>query len=879
MKKVISFLLVAAMLMSFAACGAKPQPTEPAPTEAPTEPVPTEYFEPIPEGHNQLTLYWTHEGSYENCDIWIWFPDKDGRGYTFHECEYGGKVVVNVPEGVEQVGFIVRTDCSDPGGSQWGSATKDYEADRFVKLEGRETVVYLQSGDAALYKSRDGGKTLEQTRKITMAGLADEKKIEYRIAPKTTITDVSQVKLYNGDREIPIAAVSTLGKEETHGYLEVADPLDMAGNYHIVIEGYGEKTVIPTGIFDSTYFAENFHYDGDDLGATIKGDSTVFKVWAPTASEVLLNLFEAGDGGAAYKTVPMVKGDKGVWSHEEPCGHGTYYTYTVTTAVGTQEAVDPYTKAAGVNGNRGMVADLSLTDPETWNTDKPVQTLDSYRDAIIWEVHVRDFSNKIAESQYKGKYLAFTETGLVNEHGEAVGMDYLKNLGITHVHLLPVYDYATVDESDPNAPFNWGYDPKNYNVPEGSYSTDPYKGEVRIREYKQMVAALHEAGIGVIMDVVYNHTYDGNSSFNRIVPYYYYRYDSAGANTSASGCGNDTASERYMFGKFMEESTAYWVEEYHLDGLRFDLMGLHDLATMQKVEAAVHEINPKAILYGEGWTMGATIDGSEQANQKSISKITPTGQAIGAVAVFNDATRDGLKGSVFEKTGKGYINGQAKANARKVIFGIKGGSGIGQGWSVEDAMVVNYMSAHDNNTLWDKLLLSNPDASDDQRNRMNNLGAAIVMISRGTPFWQAGEEMLRTKGGDENSYKSSDEVNNIDWSVLKPGSREQETMQYYKGLIAMRKGFDIFTDRDVQIVSAEETGSGILAVTFDDGRGAEALALINPHNTGLPYTLEGQWNLIATGEKAGCDVLARETGSVTVEPTGVRIYINDKALS
>ena len=523
-----------------------------------------------------------------------------------------------------------------------------------------------------------------------------------------------------------------------------------------------------------------------------------------------------------------------------------------------------------------MVVDLSLTDPEGWDKSKLEDPISNYSEAIIWEVHVRDFSNKIASSQYKGKYLAFTETGLVNEYGQSVGIDYLKQLGITHVHLLPVYDYATIDEANPDKEFNWGYDPKNYNVPEGSYSTDPYNGEVRIREYKQMVQALHEAGISVVMDMVYNHTYDGNSSFNKIVPYYYYRYTTSGANTSASGCGNDTASERYMFGKFMVDSTAYWVEEYKLDGLRFDLMGLHDVETMQEVEAAVHAVNPSAILYGEGWTMGATIDGSAQANQTNISQIQPTGDGIGAVAVFNDAIRDGLKGSVFEKTGRGYINGSSAGNVNKVVFGIKGGQGIGQGWSVTDSMVINYMSAHDNNTLWDKLLLSNPEASDDQRNRMNNLGAAIIMISKGTPFWQAGEEMLRTKGGDENSYKSSDAVNNIDWSVLREDTREFATMQYYKGLIEMRKAYSIFTDPKAQVVSAEELGSGVLAITFDDGKGGQALVLLNPHNTGLPYTLEGQWNLVATATEAGAAVLAQETGNVTVDAIGVRIYVSDK---
>ncbi len=834
-----------------------------------------EYTEEIPEGHNQVTFYWNWDGSYENCDMWIWWGDKAGQGYLFHECEYGGKVIVNVPEGISEIGFIVRRDCSEPGGSSWGSATKDYEQDRFATIEGRETVVYLQTGDPSQYKSNDGGKTLFMTKKFTLAGMMDVNKIQYRITPKTTITSLDQIKVYDGDREIAVTGLSSLNQEVTFGDIEVGEELDLSRTYRVVIEGYGEKNVIPTGIFDSEYFAENYHYDGTDLGPVINGDSTTFKVWAPTASSVILNLFEMGDGTDAYKRVEMKRGEKGVWEHTEQCGHGTYYTYSVTTAVGTQEATDPYAKSAGVNGNRSMVVDLSLTDPEGWDTATLADPIESYSEAIIWEVHVRDFSNKIADSQYKGKYLAFTETGLVNEYGQSVGVDYLKQLGITHVHLLPVYDYATVDESNPDAEFNWGYDPKNYNVPEGSYSTDPYNGEVRIREFKEMVKALHEAGIGVIMDMVYNHTYDGNSSFNRIVPYYYYRYDTAGANTSASGCGNDTASERYMFGKFMVDSTSYWVEEYNLDGLRFDLMGLHDLQTMQEVESAVHAVNPNAIIYGEGWTMGATIDGSPQANQTNISKIVPTGDAIGSVAVFNDVIRDGLKGSVFDKTARGYISGQTKATLSDIVFGINGGKGVGQGWSVDNAMVINYMSAHDNNTLWDKLLLSNGDNTDDQRNRMNNLGAAIIMIAKGTPFWQAGEEMLRTKGGDGNSYKSSDAVNNIDWSVLKEGNREYATMLYYKGLIEMRKSFDIFTDNRAEMALAEETGSGLLVVTFVDGKGGEAMVIINPHNTNLPCEIKGEWNLVADGTRAGAAVIARESGSVTVEGISIRVYVND----
>ena len=873
-QRLLAGVSILVLLLTMAACGKTP----PTGGDDAVDPQPTEeYTEPLVDGYNQITFYWRYNGTYEDCDVWAWWGDVAGKGYLFHECEYGAKAVINVPEGVQEVGFIVRKGCSDPGGSAWGSATKDYEQDRFAVIEGRETFIYLKSGEADQYTSSDGGKTLDMIKKFTLAGMVDTKKIQYRVTPKATISELSQIKVYEGDREIAVTSLSTLGRSAAMGYVETAEELDLSKNYRIAIEGYGDKPVVPTAIFDSEAFAQQYHYDGDDLGAVIHGDKTTFKVWAPTASKVVLNLFEKGHEGDAYKSVDMVRGDKGVWSHTEACGHGTYYTYTVTTSVGTQDAVDPYAKAAGANGNRGMVVDLSKTNPDGWNAAALKKPITSYSEAIIWEVHVRDFSNKIAESNYRGKYLAFTEKGLVNEHGQPVGVDYLKQLGITHVHLLPVYDYATVDETDPNAQFNWGYDPKNYNVPEGSYSTDPYNGEVRIREYKQMVQALHEAGIGVVMDMVYNHTYDGNSSFNRIVPYYYYRYTSTGANSSASGCGNDTASERYMFGKFMVDSTAYWVKEYKLDGLRFDLMGLHDLQTMQEVESAVHTVNPNAIIYGEGWTMGATNDGSAQANQTNIGQIVPTGDAIGGIAVFNDVIRDGLKGSVFEKESQGFVSGEADSTFSDIAFGIQGGEGAGKGWSVPDSMVVNYMSAHDNNTLWDKLLLSNPDHSDDQRNRMNNLGAAINLIAKGTPFWQAGEEMLRTKGGDENSYKSSDAVNNIDWSVLKEGNRQYDTMLYYKGLIAMRKQFSIFTDTKTK-VEVTELGSGLVTALFDDGKGGKALAVLNPHNTNLPYTLEGEWNLVADATRAGGESLGAESGSVTVESIGIRVYVNDKLI-
>lgn len=858
-------------------------PTQ-APTEKPTE-APTEeegdFTLEKQEGYNQLTFYWVTSGSIANCDMWIWWGTTAGKGHVMHKWEHGGKVIVNIPEEVTEVGFIVRTGCSDPGGSSWGTATKDgTQEDRFAIITGEETFVYLKSGDASQYYSNDGGNTLEMIKEFSLAGIVDSNKIQYYISPKDTFSSLDSFKILDGERELTIVGVSTLGKESTTGVIEVAEELDLSKSYEVRIEGYGGVIALPTGIFDTEYFIQNYTYDGDDLGATINGDGTVtFKVWAPTASKVVLNLFESGHEGDAYASVDMTLETNGVWSYTAECGHGTYYTYTVTTVMGEQEAVDPYAKAAGLNGDRGMVVDLSLTDPEGWDSDAAFSTgIDSYSDAIIWEVHVRDFSNKIASSEYKGKYLAFTERGLVNEHEQSVGVDYLVKLGITHVHLLPVYDYATVNEADHDSQFNWGYDPKNYNVPEGSYSTDPYNGEVRIEEYKKMVMALHEAGIGVIMDVVYNHTYVANSNLNKIVPYYYYRYTSSGANTSASGCGNDTASERYMYGKYMVDSVSYWLDEYNLDGFRFDLMGLHDLQTMQEVEAAVHSIDPEALIYGEGWTMGETIDGSLMANQSNIKKIETTNNAIGSIAVFNDTIRDGLKGSVFNTAAKGYISGEGKANLNAVLFGIKGGKG-GSSWSVENAMVVNYMSAHDNNTLWDKLELSNGSNTVEERLAMNRLGATILMISRGMVFFQAGEEMLRTKDGDENSYNSSDAINNIDWSVLSEGTNEYEMMQYYKGLIDIRKTFGIFADNSAALTTST-LSDGAVAITVDDYSGRIATVILNPTDTAITYTLSnGSWNMVCDGTHAGTEVLDRVEGNISIPACSAVIVVSDALIN
>ena len=831
-----------------------------------------EYSLPREEGTRQVTFYWQDEGvDYDTCDMWIWYPNADGHGYLFHPCAYGVKVVLNVPESENRVGFIVRRNCSDPGGASWGEATKDYDGDRYAEITGDTTEIYLLPGDENLYKSDDGGKTLYQEKLLSMAGITAMNEIQYHLTPAVRLESLDQVKVTDREtgRQLEVIGLSSLNNNVITGKITVGEELDLSRIYTVEIEGYGEITAVPTKVFDSAEFKENYLYDGDDLGAVLTENGSRFKVWAPTASRVQVLLYEAADSGDSdekpVETVEMTRGEKGVWTAEAQSGAMTYYTYKVTTAVGEQETVDPYAKAVGVNGNRGVIVDLRETDPEGFEQDTFIDSIKAYNEAVIWEVHVRDFSNKLALSKYPGKYLAFTEHGMTNAAGEPAGIDYLTDLGITHVHLQPVYDYATVDEASDEPQFNWGYDPKNYNVPEGSYATDVLDARVRIREFKEMVRALHQSGLGVVMDVVYNHTYEGNSCLNKVVPYYYYRFDSSGDWSNGSGCGNETASDRAMFRKYIVDSVTYWAKEYHVDGFRFDLMALHDIETMQAVEEAVHAVNPKAIIYGEGWTGGTTpLNSNLQANQANIKKVKASEGAIGAVAVFNDSTRDGLKGSVFNAREKGYISGMFnRTNAWQIAFGLTGGvKNRMVSWSVPDNGVINYMACHDNHTLYDRLQNSNPENSPEERLKMNRFGISIIMIGKGIPFFLAGEEILRSKGGDSNSYKSSDEVNNIRWDDLTPGSDAMNMRDFYRSLIRIRKANRFITEADV---ACEVLDNCAIEVRWTQDEKLTAYAFINP-GADLQVTLpEGEWEALLLNEMIEPDSVQPISGTITVQ--------------
>lgn len=607
-------------------------------------------------------------------------------------------------------------------------------------------------------------------------------------------------------------------------------------------------------IFESKEFDEKYTYEGNDLGANYSKDETLFKVWAPTAEDVVLNIYKDGNKSTVKESFQMEYDKKGVWSVKvEGDLHKTYYTYTINADGNVNETGDVYAKACGVNSLRSMVVDLSRTNPEGWEEDKHV--LYPLDETEIWEIHIGDFSNDInsgVKEEYRGKYLAFTEenTTLKNDNVHPTCLNYLKNLGITHVHLLPSFDYGSVDESK-NEGFNWGYDPVNYNVPEGSYSTDPFNGEVRIMEFKKMVQALHKAGLSVVMDVVYNHTYSLDSNFNKTVPYYYYREEEDGTYCNGSACGNDTASERKMYQKYMIDSVLYWMNEYHVDGFRFDLMGLHDTETMNLIREAINksENGKDIIIYGEPWSAGPSNfkNGYKPATKDAIRELND------GISIFNDDTRDAAKGKFNELESPGFVNGGVgfEERIKRAFLGLIDASYKEQ--PKQPNQIINYVSAHDNSTFWDKLVDSvkkNKDylTKDYELLSMNKLGAAFVQLSYGIPFMQAGEEAGRTKLGEDNSYNLSRELNKLDWSRM---YEFEDLMNYYKGLIALRKELRNFYDLSkyslenisfIENLPEQVIGCKIKAGT--KGNWSEIIIIFNASKNDVKVNIDGEWDLL-----------------------------------
>lgn len=592
--------------------------------------------------------------------------------------------------------------------------------------------------------------------------------------------------------------------------------------------------------FMSKEFKDKYIYNGDDLGAAYSKNGTIFKVWAPTASEVSLNLYTAGsddEGSEKIGTYPMEKQDKGVYVFDSSkLGDlkNKYYTYNVTADGETKETADVYAKASGVNGKRSMVVDLEATNPEGFEKDDRLHIDKS--DVIIYELHIKDFSHDPhsgIKEEYRGKYKAFTQKDTWLNGDAKTGfptcVNYLKELGVTYVHLLPAFDFESIDESVSSDDFNWGYDPKNYNVPEGSYSTNPFDGNVRIKEFKEMVMALHQANIGVVMDVVYNHTFNLDSSFQKTVPYYYYRLNDDGTFSNGSACGNETCSEHEMFRKFMVESVKYWATEYHIDGFRFDLMGLHDTQTLKEIRDVLDSLpdGKNMLMYGEPWfadksTMEEGYIPAITANIKYIDK---------GISIFSDSIRDAVKGSVFKEKEPGYINSKEQ-DSKNFVDEIKE--------AVHLPQRVAYVSSHDNYTLYDKLILStdivdktnvdNMYNRNDALAKLNEFAAGIVFTTSGMVFFQAGEEFLRTKHGIGDSYKSPIEINRLDWTRA---YENRDVIEYYKSLIKVRKQYKCLSNADnqgkIEFVDLFKEKDNVVSFILDD----TLLVVYNPNKEDL----------------------------------------------
>ncbi len=831
--------------------------------------------------------YYRFDEDYTNWDLWAWA--NEGNSYEFTDDDFG-KVTTAEFSNVDEetnIGFIVRKN-------DWSQ--KDWEGDRFINKAymNADGVVdaYIVSGQEKVYYSKEAALEaieIAKNPRVTEANINGLKEVQFAVNSKVSQDLALKITSADGE-EVPYESIE-LDESGLSGIVYLSQDLDLNKNYTLTIEGLEGKQLMPGKVYDSEEFANAYTYNGE-LGAVYSKIGTTFTLWAPTASDVKVALYGT-DGkniGEAEKVLPMTKGENGSWSLNLAGDQkGQFYNYLVTIDGTTNEVVDPYAKAVGVNGNQGMVVDLASTNPEGWNEDtKPV--LEDPTDAIIYEMHIRDFSisdNSGISLEYKGKYNGVWQEGTTIPGTDVkTGVDHLKELGVNVVHILPTFDHQSIDETKLDVPqFNWGYDPKNYNVPEGSYSSDPYTGTIRIEEFKKMVQELHKAGIRVVMDVVYNHTGATlDSNLNLAVPNYYYRQSANGTFSNGSGCGNETASERSMVRKFMVDSVTYWAKEYHIDGFRFDLMGLHDIDTMKEIRTELNKIDDSILMYGEGWTGGD----SPLASDKAATKANTPKYGELQIAAFSDDMRDGIKGHVFTTTAPAFVNG-GQGFEETIKFGIVASTANDQvdsskvanqtkAWANEPYQTINYASAHDNFTLWDKLQTTNPEASRDELVQMNKMSAAIIYTSQGIPFMQAGEEMARTKVNEdgtfnENSYNAPDSVNQIDWERKVEYS---DLYDYYKGLISMRKAHKAF-----RMNTTEEIQNSIKFLDTDLDLPANVVAynlngetvndvwknimvLFNANDTDVEiplYNGDLDWEIVVNGESAGVKSLGSIKGS------------------
>ncbi|PEJ91686.1 type I pullulanase [Bacillus toyonensis] len=790
-----------------------------------------------------IVHYKEQSGNTKDWNLWMWGENANGKSYEFTgEDEFGKYAKIKIDGDYNRVGFIIRTnEWEKDGGDRWIENIKDGRAE-----------VWILSGDEKVYNSKPSSDltiqkaTIDSFNEITVTTNVPFNSKEQKIEIEgIKIKEINPFDKNGGDITNKVKIITE-------------QKIDLKQTYKVKIENLAYTNTEIGKVIRSEEFDKLFYYSGNDLGNIYSPQHTKFRVWAPTASEAKLVTYKKWNDKIGTE-INMQQGEKGTWKAEIKGNQkGLFYTYKVKIGDKWTEAVDPYVRAASVNGDKGVVIDLNETNLKKWKANKKPE-FKKPEDAIIYELHVRDLSIQPESGiKQKGKYLGVTEKGTKGPEGVKTGLDHMKDLGVTHVQFLPIFDYASVNEETLNEPqYNWGYDPKNFNVPEGSYSTNPYEPTVRITELKQMIQVLHDNNLRIVMDVVYNHMYNAaESNFHKLVPGYYYRYNEDGTFANGTGVGNDTASERKMMRKFMVDSVTYWAKEYNLDGFRFDLMGIHDYETMNEIRKAVDQIDPSIILHGEGWDLNTPLAAELKANQKNAEKMK-------GIAHFNDNIRDGLKGSVFEEKENGFVNGKQNMEDR-IKKGITAGIDYDTNSSTyqDPEQVLTYVEAHDNHTLWDKLELTNPGDSAEVRKQMHKLSSSILLTSQGIPFLHAGQEFMRTKYGDHNSYKSPDSINQMDW--LRRAAYNNE-VDYMKGLIDLRKKYPAFrmtsTEQIKKHISFIDAPKNVIAYSIDGkGNGNKNENFMVAHNANresVDITLpsKGPWKVLVDGKQAGSKTL------------------------
>lgn len=847
--------------------------------------------------------YYRYNSDYdENWNFWLWQKEPNngaGSSYQFDKIDneivtddFGAIATIDLTNASlnasTKIGIIIRK-------GEW--LMKDIDMDRFIDISASDSDTihrYFVEGDEKIGTSRNDPNGPDRSDKIRYAFFSSENEIEFGLTSNVDSENVNLLINNNLTNDFTTQINATSGK------IILNKKLDFANSYELSINfPSGNKTYSITydGIYDTESFEKEFTYEGDDLGAVVDKNKTTFKLWAPISSEVKLNLYNTGTpkslGGSdeIVEQISMNKKDKGVWEITVNKNlHANYYTYVVTNGTKSVEVIDPYAKSAGVNGIRGMVIDFKKINPKGFKYNNRANNIVNATNAIIYELHVRDLTSHSSwngPEEYRGKFLGLTVEG-TKYNDVTTGLDHIKELGVTHVQLIPIFDHGIIDEAKSPNTFNWGYMPLNFNVPEGSYSTDPFNGETRVKELKQASMALNKNNIGLIMDVVYNHTgQSADSNFNLIVPGYYYRFNSDKTFSNGSGCGNETASERSMMRKFIVDSVKFWAYEYNISGFRFDLMALHDTKTMTEVYNALKEIDDKILVYGEPWNGGTTtIDSSIACTKDNLKDAS-------FVGAFNDETRDAIKGSVFDASGKGFIQGNINEDViNKVKYGIVGGTnhdgvtskGLSYDmiWHGSPLKTINYVSAHDNNTLYDKLMLSTTSKQKELILDMHTQANAIILTSQGIPFLHAGVEFMRSKpttnGYDSNSYESPDSVNQLRWD-LKANKKNMTCFNYYKQLIELRKNHPAFrmtTAEDIQknLNFVYTDVEGIIAYQINNFANNDTWQDIlvihaSPVHQLTKLTLpEGEWNLVGRSLKISSEPLKTYQGGTEISIFG-----------